>query len=164
MPASESGQETSGAGGMALGAVWFGRFWLIGWLGGYRCSHPCFAPLNHALETQPQPQPAKPQPPKTPTPHEQKRYLGQIKINLETKKLISADPLLLGGLNSTSPVGMDPQIVAAIKKMEGPVRALETRKSGGCWVSVRLTNHRIIGSQKRGGGGSLLGVWWLVGV
>lgn len=58
------------------------------------------------------------------------KYLGQIKINLETKKLISADPLLLGGLNSSSPVAMDPQIVAAIKKMEGPVRALETRKSG----------------------------------
>ncbi|GBF87994.1 hypothetical protein Rsub_00706 [Raphidocelis subcapitata] len=58
------------------------------------------------------------------------KYLGHLKIDLATKKLIAARPVLLGGPNSTSPWPKDPEIMAAIKRLEGPVRALENRKSG----------------------------------
>lgn len=64
------------------------------------------------------------------------KYLGHLKIDLPTKKIISARPVLLGGPNSSNPWPKDPEVMAAIKKWEGPVRALENRKSG--LVDVQL--------------------------
>jgi hypothetical protein len=45
----------------------------------------------------------KPNSNQTATPKQHLRYMGHLKIDLESKKLKAARPVLLGGPNSTSP-------------------------------------------------------------
>lgn len=58
------------------------------------------------------------------------KYLGHLKIDLATKALISGRPILLGGANSSSPWPQDPEVLRAIEKMSGPVRALQNKTAG----------------------------------
>jgi hypothetical protein len=56
--------------------------------------------------------------------------LGSLKIDMVTKKLVAAAPVLLGGLNSSHPVAEDPSILHKIRGLAGPVKALEGKVAG----------------------------------
>jgi hypothetical protein len=61
------------------------------------------------------------------------RYLGLIKVNLDTRKLLpGVQPLLLGGANSSRNVQQDPAILQLLKQYEGPVEAMKTTVAGWC--------------------------------
>ncbi|KIY98255.1 hypothetical protein MNEG_9707 [Monoraphidium neglectum] len=64
------------------------------------------------------------------------KYLGSLKIDMVTKKLVAAAPVLLGGLNSSHPVAEDPSILHKIRGLAGPVKALEGKVAGR--VALRL--------------------------
>ncbi|KAI8473348.1 MAG: Metallo-dependent phosphatase-like protein [Monoraphidium minutum] len=58
------------------------------------------------------------------------KYMGHLKIDLATKKLLHAQPLLLGGPKSSRPVKEDPSVLAAIRELAGPVEQLEGKVIG----------------------------------
>ncbi|KIY99167.1 Protein 5NUC [Monoraphidium neglectum] len=58
------------------------------------------------------------------------KYIGDVTLDLATKKVTAAKPVLLGGDNSTSPWPQDPVILAEIEKLSGPVTALEKKPAG----------------------------------
>jgi hypothetical protein len=59
------------------------------------------------------------------------RYLGLIKVDLDSRKLLPGPlPLLLGGANSSRNVQQDPAILQLLKQYEGPVEALKTTVAG----------------------------------
>jgi hypothetical protein len=74
------------------------------------------------------------------------RYLGHIKIDIPTKRIVSSRPLLLGGANSSSPVPPDPALLRAIAGMAGPVKKLEGRVVGALVA---------LGGRRTGGRGRL---------
>lgn len=63
--------------------------------------------------------------------------MGHLKIDVLNKTLVYAQPVLLGGANSSHPVERDPAILAEIKAMEGPVKVLEAKVAGVCACAVR---------------------------
>ena len=78
----------------------------------------------------PHPNPHTPHTPHT-QPHPQNRYMGNMSIDLPTKRFLSGSPVLLGGPNSTNPVAQDPMVIAEIEKLSGPVAKLEKQPAGG---------------------------------
>lgn len=65
------------------------------------------------------------------------KYLGLIKVDLDSRKLLPGPlPLLLGGANSSRNVQQDPAILALLKQYEGPVEALKTTVAGKTLVPL----------------------------
>lgn len=59
------------------------------------------------------------------------KYLGLIKINLRTRKLVpGVQPLLLGGANSSNHVQQDPELLEILDKYRAPVQKLQTQVAG----------------------------------
>ncbi|GBF87697.1 hypothetical protein Rsub_00408 [Raphidocelis subcapitata] len=64
------------------------------------------------------------------------KYLGHVKIDIPTKRLVSQRPMLLGGAKSSNPVPEDPSILKVIKEMAGPVAKLRDRTAGESNVTL----------------------------
>ncbi|KAI8462276.1 MAG: 5'-nucleotidase [Monoraphidium minutum] len=58
------------------------------------------------------------------------KYIGDLVIDLASKRITSAKPVLLGGANSSNPVPQDPATLAAIERLAPPVQDLETESAG----------------------------------
>jgi hypothetical protein len=76
------------------------------------------------------------------------RYLGLLKVNLDTRKLVPGlQPLLLGGANSSRNVQQDPAILELLQQFAGPVEAMKTTVTGWCgdsshaYISLLQSSH-----------------------
>ena len=58
------------------------------------------------------------------------KYMGLLEIDLRSRRLVRARPLLLGGNASSSPVAPDPEALAMVRAMAGPLAALRSKVAG----------------------------------